>query len=146
MLDKFSYLVNISKVRGGKFVPEWFSFRLDDGKLGFFPVIVKAKLRFGHDFRIINARGMKEIGFIDGKVLDIGGRFIIKLASPDKNVVDNKELLRTLILFGATTKFHKEIEQKVKKISKLIANDEIDFSLDGDELDLRRNPRAIVKR
>ena len=66
ILDKFTYLVHLSKVRGGKFVPEWFSFRLDDdNKLGFFPVILKTKFRLGHDFRIVKAIGNTEIGFID---------------------------------------------------------------------------------
>ena len=146
ILKNFSYLVNLSKVRGGKFVPEWFSFRLDDGKLGFVPIILKTKFRLGHDFRIINATGMKEIGFIDWKVLDIGGRFIIKLQSEDKNIIDNKELQRILILFGSTVKFHEEIERKVKSISKQIVEGNLEFKLTDDELDLRMNPRSNLRR
>jgi hypothetical protein len=146
ILKDFFYLVNLSKVRGGKFVPEWFSFRLDNGKLGFFPIILKTKFRFGHDFRIIKAIGMKEIGFIDWKILDIGGRFIIKLQSEDKEIIENKELHRILILFGSTVKFHEEIEKKVKNLSKQIIKGTLDFKLDNDELDLRMNPRSIQRK
>lgn len=147
IIDKFPYLVNLSKVRGGKFVPEWYSFRFDgDKKLGFFPVILKTKLRFGSDFRIVKAIGNEEIGFIDRKVLDIGGRFIINLHSDDKNIIDNKELERVLILFGSTLKFHPEIEKKVKSISKQITEGTLNFELDDDELDLRMNPRSILRR
>ena len=77
-------------------------------------------------------------------VLLIG--FIIKLHNEDKSIVDNKELQRILILFGSSVKFYPEIEKKVKSISKQIMDGTLKFELDNDELDLRMNPRSILRK
>ncbi|MFX1505804.1 MAG: hypothetical protein ACFFDC_06770 [Promethearchaeota archaeon] len=144
MIDDYDYLVPLNKIRGGWFVPEWFVFRIDDEE-GFIPIILKHKMGLGIDYRVVNGIGDKQFGQIDGKRFDVGGRYDITLKTTDERLVDNV-LVRVLILFAASLKFHEDIIKKIKKGTKKMRKDEWQPGLSNEEKLLRRNPRAILRK
>ncbi|UCG89830.1 MAG: hypothetical protein JSU57_05055 [Candidatus Heimdallarchaeota archaeon] len=144
MIDDYEYLIPLNKIRGGWFVPEWFVFRIDDEE-GFIPIILKHKMGLGIDYRIVHGIGEKQFGKIDGKKFDVGGRYDISLKSTDERLVDNV-LVRALILFAASLKFHEEIFKKIKKGTKKMRKNEWYPTLTNEEKLLRRNPRAILRK
>ncbi|MFX1282187.1 MAG: hypothetical protein ACFFB5_00970 [Promethearchaeota archaeon] len=144
MIDDYEYLIPLNKIRGGKFVPEWFVFRIDDEE-GFIPIILKHKMGLGIDYRVVHGIGDTQFGKIDGKKFDVGGRYDISLKSTDERLVDNV-LVRVLILFAASLKFHEEIFKKIKKGTKKMRKNEWQPTLSNEEKLLRRNPRAILRK
>ncbi|MHA1996066.1 MAG: hypothetical protein ACW97Z_16135 [Candidatus Hodarchaeales archaeon] len=146
LIDGHDYILSVSKIRGGLFVPEWFSFRVHfDKDKKFYPVILKHKMGPGIDYRIVHGIGDKEIGLINGKKFDVGGRYDIDIKSSDPNLLSNV-VVRTLILFAATLKFHKSIHRKIKKGTKLMKKGIWTPNLINEELLLHRNPRAILRK
>ncbi|MHA1331763.1 MAG: hypothetical protein ACTSR2_11865 [Candidatus Hodarchaeales archaeon] len=145
MIDGYEYLISLNKTRGGLFVPEWYVFRVNfDEELQ--PIILKHKIGPGIDYRIVSALGNKEIGLINGKKFDIGGRYDITIKSTDKRLISNV-VIRTLILFAASLKFHKPIYKKIKKGVKKMKKGQWDGpTLSNEELLLSRNPRAILRK
>ncbi|MFX1517086.1 MAG: hypothetical protein ACFFC6_12360 [Promethearchaeota archaeon] len=144
MIDDYDYLIPLNKIRGGWFVPEWFVFRIDDEK-GFIPIILKHKMGLGIDYRVVNGIGDKQFGKIDGKKFDVGGKYDITLKSTDERLLDNV-LVRAIILFAASLKFHEDIIKKIKKGTKKMQKDEWQPGLSNEEKLLRRNPRAILRK
>jgi hypothetical protein len=146
MIDGFDYLISLNKIRGGWswFIPEWFVFRLDFEE-GLIPVILKHKVGPGIDYRIVNGLGNTQFGLINGKKFDVGGKYDITLKSSDKRLTDNV-LVRTLILFAASLKFHNDIFNKIKKGTKLMKKGEWQPEITNEELMLQRNPRAILRK
>lgn len=145
IIDDYDYLLSVNKIRGGWFVPEWFSFRLNFEDESFLPIILKHKIGPGIDYRIVNGIGDKEIGLINGKKFDIGGRYDIHITSSDERLLSNT-MVRTIILFAASLKFHKSIFRKIKKGTKLMKKGEWQPDLANEELLLHRNPRAILRK
>lgn len=144
MIDDYDYLIPLNKIRGGWFVPEWFVFRIDDEE-GFIPIILKHKMGLGIDYRVVNGIGDSQFGIIDGKKFDIGGKYEITLKATDKRLVDNV-LVRVLILFATSLKFHEDIFKKIKKGTKKMKKNEWFPQLSNEEKLLRRNPRAILQK
>jgi hypothetical protein len=144
MVDDYDYLIPLNKIRGGWFVPEWFVFRIDDEK-GFIPIILKHKMGLGIDYRVVNGIGDKQFGKIDGKRFDVGGRYEITLKATDERLLDNV-LVRALILFAASLKFHEDIIKKIKKGTKKMRKNEWLPDLSNEEKLLRRNPRSILRK
>ncbi|MHA1513875.1 MAG: hypothetical protein ACTSRJ_07455 [Candidatus Hodarchaeales archaeon] len=144
LIDNYDYLLSVNKIRGGLFVPEWFSFRLDFDDETFLPIILKHKMGPGIDYRIVNGIGDNEIGLINGKKFDVGGRYDIHIKTTDERLLTNT-MVRTLILFSATLKFQ-SIFRKIKKGTKLMKKGEWQPELANEELLLHRNPRAILRK
>ncbi|MHA2202888.1 MAG: hypothetical protein ACW991_04300 [Candidatus Hodarchaeales archaeon] len=144
MIDDYEYLIPLNKIRGGWFVPEWFVFRIDDEE-GFIPVILKHKMGLGIDYRVVNGIGDRQFGKIDGKKFDVGGKYVITLKTTDERLVDNV-LVRTLILFASSLKFHEDIIKKIKKGTKKMKKNEWQPDLSNAEKLLRRNPRSILRK
>lgn len=144
MIDDYEYLIPLNKIRGGWFVPEWFVFRIDDEE-GFIPIILKHKMGLGIDYRVVNGIGDKQFGKIDGKKFDVGGKYEITLKATDERLVDNV-LVRTLILFASSLKFHEDIIKKIKKGTKKMKKNEWQPDLSNEEKLLRRNPRSILRK
>jgi len=144
MIDGYEYLIPLNKIRGGWFVPEWFVFRIDDEE-GFIPIILKHKMGPGIDYRVVNGIGNEQYGLINGKKFDVGGRYDITLEATDERLVDNV-LVRALILFAASLKFHESILKKIKKGTKKMRKAKWQPSLSNEEKLLRRNPRAILRK
>lgn len=146
LIDGHEYMISLNKIRGGMwiFVPEWFVFRLNTPE-GLIPVILKHKMGLGIDYRIVNGLGNTQFGFINGRKFNIGGRYDISLSGTDKRLLNNV-MARTLILFAASIKFHKDILKKIKKGTKLMKKGEWWPSLSNEELLLKRNPRSILRK
>ena len=147
IVDNYDYLLSVNKIRGGFswLIPEWFSFRLNFEDDTFLPIILKHKMGPGIDYRIVNGIGDKEIGLINGKKFDVGGRYDIHIKTTDERLLSNT-MLRTIILFASTLKFHKSILRKIKKGTKLMRKGEWQPNLANEELLLHRNPRAILRK
>lgn len=143
LINGYEYVVTTNKIRGGWVNPEWFVFRLE-GDDGFIPIILKHKWGPGIDYRVVSGLGDHQFGLINGKKWDIGGRYDITLKG-EKFLVNNV-MIRTLILFSASLKFHKDIYKKIKKGTKLMKKGEWTPKITNEELLLRRNPRAILRK
>lgn len=143
LIDGYDYVITLNKIRGGWVNPEWFVFRLEEDK-GFIPIILKHKMGLGIDYRVVNGIGSAQFGLINGKKFDIGGEYDITLKG-DKTLVNNT-MIRTLILFAASLKFHKDIYKKIKKGTKLMEKGEWKPKISNEELLLRRNPRSILRK
>lgn len=144
MIDGSEYTISLGKIRGGWLFPEWFVFRVDDEK-GFIPIILKHKHGLGIDYRVVNGIGDKQFGLINGHKFDIGGKYDITLKSTDDRLLSNV-LIRTLILFATSLKFHSDINDKIREGTKLMKKGEWLPPLSQNELDLKRNPRAILRK
>ncbi len=143
LIDGYDYVITINKIRGGWVNPEWFVFRLEEED-GFIPIILKHKMGPGIDYRVVNGIGADQFGLINGKKWDVGGRYDISLKADDSLV--NIVMIRTLVLFAASLKFHKDIYKKIKKGTKLMKKGEWKPKISNEELLLRRNPRAILRK
>jgi len=143
LIDGYEYVITLNKIRGGWVNPEWFVFRLEKEK-GFIPIILKHKMGPGIDYRVVNGIGGAQFGLINGRKFDIGGRYDITLKA-DKTLVNNT-LIRSLILFAASLKFHTDIYKKIKKGTKLMEKGEWQPTISNEELLLRRNPRSILRK
>ncbi|NHJ03092.1 MAG: hypothetical protein EAX86_13225 [Candidatus Heimdallarchaeota archaeon] len=143
LIDGYDYLISLNKTRGGFFLPEWYVFRLEDEN-AFIPVILKHKMGPGIDYRVVNGIGGNQFGFINGIKFDIGGKYEITLKG-DKDLLSNV-MVRTLILYAASLKFHKDIYKKIKKGTKKMKKGEWKPNVSNEELALRRNPRAMLRK
>lgn len=143
LIDGYDYVVTMNKIRGGWVNPEWFVFRLE-GDDGFIPIILKHKWGPGIDYRVVSGIGDHQFGLINGKKWDVGGSYDITLKGEKKLV--NNVMIRSLILFSASLKFHKDIYKKIKKGTKLMEKGEWTPSISNEELLLRRNPRGILRK
>lgn len=143
LIDGYEYVITLNKIRGGWVNPEWFVFRLEKEK-GFIPIILKHKMGPGIDYRVVNGIGGAQFGLINGRKFDIGGRYDITLKA-DKTLVNNT-MIRSLILFAASLKFHTDIYKKIKKGTKLMEKGEWQPTISNEELLLRRNPRSILRK
>ncbi len=143
LIDGYDYVVTMNKIRGGWVNPEWFVFRLE-GDDCFIPIILKHKWGPGIDYRVVYGLDDHQFGLINGKKWDIGGRYDITLKGEKKLV--NNVMIRSLILFSASLKFHKDIYKKIKKGTKLMEKGEWTPSISNEELLLRRNPRGILRK
>ena len=76
---------------------------------------------------------------IDGKFLNIGGEWEIKVFDPD--LAHNMAFTETLIFFAATLRFQKEIREKIHHTVKAITNGKYQLRIEPQEYELMRNPR-----
>ena len=98
---------------------------------------------FGSDW-LIRRRGANKkdiVAKLDGKVLNIGGKIVIKIF--DKVLAKNREFRMVLTLFAAMLKYHDKVKNKVKEVRKQILKGEIQIKPSNQELQLMRNPRSI---
>ncbi len=140
ILDDYDYVINLLKVRGGIWHPEWycFSYIHPDGTIEVFTI--RAKLGVGPDFRVRSVfNPKKDVAIIDGKKFDIGGRWEIRFYNEE--LAQNRFIPRILILFAATIRYHGTIYKKTKKILKLMNKGQYRGKISGDELRLLKNPR-----
>jgi len=93
----------------------------------------------GEDFRVEDCATGKQVAYVDGKVIDIGGKWEIKFK--DKNLAGNPTFRQILILFACLSKFLDDVNDSVKDLYKAITKKKYKFRPDAFELSLYKNPR-----
>ncbi|MHA1632519.1 MAG: hypothetical protein ACTSXC_06930 [Candidatus Freyarchaeota archaeon] len=134
---------NIERVYRGplRTVTYVFSF-IDEKSKTFQPVkIVGKRVSLGADFDVFYGADEQRIGRIDGKIADLGGRFEVKIL--DETLVRNEELMRVLLLFTSTLKFHSELEERVKRLLEAMRKGDLIPEVQSEELGLLVNPRVL---
>ncbi len=142
IIPKYKYIIDIEKARKPATGTDsyFFEFMTDDKKKTMEIFEIKEKrASLGADFNVINKAKNKKVADIDGKVVDIGGKFEIKLF--DKELAKDTAFNNTLILFASTLKYQGEITDRIKKIMSLVKDGKMVLKPAKPELDLMRNPR-----
>ncbi len=110
----------------------------DEASVGLY-TIKADRFSLGSDWYIEDVTG-KKVAEVDGKVLDIGGEFEIKIF--DEELGQNEVFVNTLKLFAATLKYLGDIEDKIKDTVNAISKG---YELEVDKLEIKffKNPRLI---
>ncbi len=116
-----------------------FSF-LDENDIFQTFVIDDKRLTFGSDWMIKDIHN-KVIAKIDGKFMNLGGRFKIDIF--DEQLALDKTFFNMLILFSATLRFHKDVKKNIKKALKELRISDATVKLDDSETNLYLNPRKL---
>ncbi len=103
-------------------------------------VIDDKRLTFGSDWMIKDIHN-KIIAKIDGKFMNLGGRFNIDIF--DEVLANDKTFYNIMILFSATLRFHKNIKKNIKKALKELRITDAKVKLDDSETNLYLNPRKL---
>ncbi|MHA1219270.1 MAG: hypothetical protein ACTSSN_09275 [Candidatus Heimdallarchaeaceae archaeon] len=103
-------------------------------------VIDDKRLRLGSDWVIKNIHN-KVIAKINGKFLNIGGRFKIDIF--EEKLAKDKTFFNMLILFSSTLRFYRNIKKNIKKSLKELKISDTEVKLDDSETNLYLNPRKL---
>jgi hypothetical protein len=103
-------------------------------------VIDDKRLRFGSDWVIKNIHN-KVIAKINGKFLNVGGRFKIDIF--EEKLAKDKTFYNMLILFSSTLRFYRNIKKNIKKSLKELKISDTEVKLDDSESNLYLNPRKL---
>ena len=103
-------------------------------------VIDDKRLRFGSDWVIKNIHN-KVIAKINGKFMNIGGRFKIDIF--EEKLAKDKTFYNMLILFSSTLRFYRKIKKNIKKSLKELKISDTEVKLDDSESNLYLNPRKL---
>ena len=134
-------LITLERVtRPRSFNQKVYAFSLiEDGKAYPF-YIMENRLTFGKDWTLKNMQN-KKIADINGSVLNIGGKYVIRV--PSKGVP--KDLDDFLIMFTGISQHLEEAEKAVKSWMKHAKKSkEMGVTIDKDEEMLYRNPRKMT--
>lgn len=93
----------------------------------------------GEDFRVEDSATGKKVAYIDGKVIDLGGKWEIKLK--DKELAANSTFRQILILFACLSKFIGDVNESVTDLYKQITKKKYKFVPDAYERSFYKNPR-----
>lgn len=103
-------------------------------------VIDDKRLRLGSDWVIKNIHN-KVIAKINGKFLNVGGRFKIDIF--EEKLAKDKTFYNMLILFSSTLRFYRNIKKNIKKSLKELKISDTEVKLDDSESNLYLNPRKL---
>ncbi|MFX0113708.1 MAG: hypothetical protein ACFFB3_04105 [Candidatus Hodarchaeota archaeon] len=98
-----------------------------------------ARFSLGKDWDVYDFRD-KQIAHVDGKMMDIGGRYEIKFF---KEYEPSPPLEDILVMFAASQRFLDDVEDRLMKVAKGIRKGKYTIDLDSDEAALYRNPRRL---
>ena len=138
IVDDYEYILNLEKLFGGAGHTEKHHITIYNEDKTFDSFVIKERrLGIGDDWNIVDEPD-DVLAEIDGKKLDVGGQWDIKIYNDD--LAKHKAFVTAMILFCASRRFHKDIE---KRIGRIIAEKKkgIKFELDFNELQLYKNPR-----
>ncbi|MGQ9722908.1 MAG: hypothetical protein ACUVXA_16490 [Candidatus Jordarchaeum sp.] len=143
ILDVDKFVHTVEKVYRGKLRTDTYALNIYNEGSGTYEAykIIGKRVSLGTDYRIFNAEKNKEVGLIDAKIANIGGKCDIKIM--DAKLSENDTLIRSLMLFTATLKFQGDIENRILKILKEIEAGKLKIKPDDEELGLMRNPRYL---
>lgn len=141
VLDNTSNVVKIRHVpHKQRFRGEIFAFDyVDDNGIAHAFIIDDKRFTLGSDWVVKDVHRNK-VAFINGKFLNVGGKFVIKVF--DKKLASDKTFLNVIILFSSMLRYYRAIQKNIRRVVKeLRINETIDLKLDESEADLYQNPR-----
>ncbi|HJU30983.1 MAG TPA: hypothetical protein VJ740_06005 [Hyphomicrobiaceae bacterium] len=119
-------------------LPENFSFfLLDDGKPQFFR-LRRDLIDLGGDYTLYNHHN-RAIGYLDGKVFSIGGKWKGRV----KSEYADPRLLMVLKLFCGMLIFNADARRHMRRLARQVATGKYTPKLEKQELDLYMNPRRV---
>ena len=119
-------------------LPEHFSFFLLEGGRPSFFRLKRDVIDIGGDYTLYDERN-KAVGFLDGKVFSIGGKWKGRV----KSEVADPRLLMVLKLFCGMLIFNNDARRHMRALSKAVANGSYQPKLEKQEADLYMNPRRV---
>ena len=140
IMPRYKYNFKLIRVHTRKGARYMFPLISPDGDTIQFFEIEKKGASWGLDFRVEDARTEKEVAEVDGKKLDIGGKWIVKIK--DETLAKNRIFRQTLILFAASCKFLGEVEDNIKALYEAYKKENYEFKPIGHEMSLFYNPRV----
>lgn len=145
ILPRYNYITTVRRIyRPGLRQKETYAFQVIDNDQNVeIYTIVGARFSIGNDFKIIRENDVKEIGRIDSKVLDIGGK--VEVALNDELAVKNVNLFNILVTFTSSLKFLDWVKDALKERLKALEKQKLKYKikLARDETLLYTNPRRI---
>lgn len=146
MVRKYKYIVDLAK-QNLRFPKRLF------GEIHTFPLLMNEKkkeweiftfdedvLSIGSDWDIFDGQD-KLIAKIDEKVINVGGKYVVKFYT--EKAYENEALKSVILLFTMMLKFLQPIKHKLQRTRKLLKNGKIPLSVSAQETKLYRNPRAL---
>ncbi|TFF88231.1 MAG: hypothetical protein EU549_03410 [Promethearchaeota archaeon] len=146
ILPRFEFLIRIERIytyMGHLYVTSIITEEKGDEKIMDMFEIEEKLWTFGSDW-VVRRRGAEKkdiVAKIDGKVLNIGGKTVVKIF--DEKLAKNRVFRMLVTLFAALTKHHGKVKKKIKKTRQQILDGEIKIEPTHQELELMRNPRSI---
>jgi hypothetical protein len=137
--DDDNYIIYLERsANKWPFMPENFSFFIIDnkGKPEFYR-LKRDFINLGGDYSLIDQTG-STIGYIDGKVFSIGGKWKGRLRTGT-----DKRIMTVMKLFGAMMVFNGDCRRHMKRLYKGMLAGKIKPELDRQEADLYMNPRRV---
>lgn len=117
-------------------LPEKFSFFILEDNTPRLYRLRQDWINIGGDYTLYDQRG-KRIGHLNGRVIDIGGRWDVDLAAEH----DNPRLNAVLQLFCGMLRYNRRARRHIEQLTADMTGGRSDVTLDAHEVDLYLNPR-----
>nr|MDO8079713.1 hypothetical protein [Candidatus Freyarchaeota archaeon] len=143
ILDLDKLVHTVEKVYRGALRTDTYALSMyneDNGTVDAYKIIGE-RVAVGADYKIFNAEKNKQVGAINTKVFNIGGKCEININEPALS--SNDGFVRTLMLFASTIKFQDDIEKRTLNILSEMEKGKLKIKPDIEELGLIRNPRYL---
>ncbi len=118
------------------FIPEDYSFFMLDGKTCRFYRLRRDWISIGQDYTLYDATGTK-VGHLNGRVLDFGGRWDVKIREDH----ENPKLKGVLQLFCGMLRYRAVCERHVRDLARQVRRGNLVPEIDTQETELYLNPR-----
>ena len=118
------------------FFPESYSFMILTDKGPRYYRLRQNLFSIGQDYTIYDER-QRRIGYIDGKLISVGGLWKVKVLSEH----DDPRLAMALQLFCTMLRFNKRCRSHVSELATQLRKGRLDSALETNEKDLYMNPR-----
>ena len=136
-LSRHEQLIEVERcARKWPFLPEAFTFFLQTKTGPRFYTLKRRIFSFGADYTLYDQQH-RQIGYLDQKLINLGGAWIVKLDPKHTN----KKLEATLELFCAMLKFNRKCRNHIGELSGKVRRGKIAPKLSHRERDLYYNPR-----
>jgi hypothetical protein len=130
-------IVNVERsARKWPFIPENYSFFILDDRKPRFYRLRRDWISIGQDYTLYDGKG-ERIGHLNGRVIDLGGRWDVKVRQDH----DDTRLNATLQLFCGMLRFRASVERHMRRVVRDIRRGGADLRIDAQEGDLYLNPR-----
>jgi hypothetical protein len=130
-------IVNVERsARKWPLIPENYSFFILDDKRPRFYRLRRDWISIGQDYTLYDEHNEK-VGHLNGRVLNLGGRWDVKVREDH----DNSRLNNTLQLFCGMLRFRKPVERHLRMLSRSVKGGKLNAKIDAHEADLYLNPR-----
>ena len=122
------------------FIPENYSFFLIENKKTRFYRLRRDWISIGQDYTLYDDQGVK-VGHLNGRLLDIGGRWDVKVREDHENT----QLNGVLQLFCGMLRYRASCERHIRALTKQIRNGTLAPEIEAQEIELYLNPRRAMK-